>query len=94
MAKEGSGTHGYPPTHPSQDTDKSQRPDNAGAHGAPEGEVEIDTASGLSGDKGVHGVGRPDLPTGTGSGLKIGESEWATDASKDRKNEPGAEEPD
>lgn len=51
------------------------RPDTAGAHGSPEGEIGRDS-SGLSDDKGVHGTGDPSKPTSSGEGLRVGESEW------------------
>lgn len=52
---------------------KDVSPNQAGAHGAPQGEMRTDTASGLSGDKGVQQVGDASLPTGRAHGLKIGE---------------------
>lgn len=52
---------------------KDVSPNQAGAHGAPQGEMRTDTASGMSGDKGVQAVGDDALPTGRGSGLNVGE---------------------
>lgn len=63
MAEQRSGTH-QGQTHPTPDRKKSEGPGNAGAHGAPEGETNIETASGMSGSKGVSEVGDPAMPTG------------------------------
>lgn len=52
---------------------KDISPNQAGAHGAPQGDMRTDTASGLSGDKGVQSVGDPARPTGGATGLEVGE---------------------
>ena len=66
-----SGTHGHKPTLPTADPKVSPGPDNAGAHGAPQGETQF-TSSGQSETKGVHNVGDDALPTGGGGGLEVG----------------------
>lgn len=71
MAKRAGG-HGKAATMPTGIEGRDIRPNEAGAHGNPQGEMRVDSASGLSADKGVHSVGNPAEPTGTGPGLRVG----------------------